>query len=259
MKCRIYIDEVGNNDLGSSHDPNHRFLSLTGVVMDLNYVRETLNPEMEALKKKYFNSHPDEPLVFHRKELMNKKPPFQGLVDPILCKDFNEEILECYYRWKFRLITIIMDKQEHLKCYETWRYDPYHYCMAIIFERFHLRLKELGEVGDMMIESRGGKEDKRLKDSYRRIFEKGTDYIRPEEIDDSITSCELKVKPKSANISGLQLADLLAFPARRFGLKHFGLMDDGRNTFNEKIIDIIKPKFFKKGHEIEGYGLKLLP
>ncbi len=31
-KYRIYIDEVGNPDLGSSDDPNHRFLSLTGVI-----------------------------------------------------------------------------------------------------------------------------------------------------------------------------------------------------------------------------------
>jgi hypothetical protein len=31
-KHRIYIDEVGNPDLESSDDPNHRFLSLTGVI-----------------------------------------------------------------------------------------------------------------------------------------------------------------------------------------------------------------------------------
>lgn len=259
MKYRIYIDEVGNNDMGSSHDPNHRYLSLTGVVMSLKYVQDTLNPEMEALKKKYFASHPDEPVVFHRKELVNKKTPFQSLLDTALNEAFNEELLACFQRWQYRLITVVIDKLEHKNRYEVWRYDPYHYCLAILFERFHLRLKELGDVGDMMIESRGGKEDMRLKESYRRIFEQGTEYISAEEIDDSLTSQELKVKPKSANISGLQLADLLAFPARRFALKHFNLADDGRETFNERIIEVIKPKFFKRGNRIEGYGLKLLP
>lgn len=77
-KFRIYIDEVGNSDLNSSSDPNHRFLSLTGVIFDLRYVSEILNPEIENLKKKYFNPHPDEALILHRKEIMNKKPPFES-------------------------------------------------------------------------------------------------------------------------------------------------------------------------------------
>ena len=49
-KFRMYIDEVGNSDLGSSDDPNHRFLSLTGVVVDLRYVSEVLYPQMEDLR-----------------------------------------------------------------------------------------------------------------------------------------------------------------------------------------------------------------
>src|SRR5437016_5157416 len=34
---RMYVDEVGNADLKASSDPNHRYLSLTGVVIDLDY------------------------------------------------------------------------------------------------------------------------------------------------------------------------------------------------------------------------------
>lgn len=41
-KYRIYIDEVGNPDVESSDNPNHRFLSLTGVIIDLEYVRNVL-------------------------------------------------------------------------------------------------------------------------------------------------------------------------------------------------------------------------
>ena len=71
MNYRIYIDEVGNPDLESSDDPNHRFLSLTGVILELGYVREVLHPQMESLKVEYFRSHPDEPVIFHRKEMLN--------------------------------------------------------------------------------------------------------------------------------------------------------------------------------------------
>ena len=41
MKYRIYIDEVGNPDLKSSDNPNHRFLSLTGVILELGYVQQS--------------------------------------------------------------------------------------------------------------------------------------------------------------------------------------------------------------------------
>ncbi|MGH9492026.1 MAG: DUF3800 domain-containing protein [Terriglobales bacterium] len=64
---RLYIDEVGNSDLESSDDPNHRFLSLTGVVLELAHVRNAVHPQMEAMKAKYFGAHPDEPIIFHRK------------------------------------------------------------------------------------------------------------------------------------------------------------------------------------------------
>ncbi len=69
MKYRLYIDEVGNPDLESSENPNHRFLSLTGVILDLSHVQNLVYPQMEALKAKYFLSHPDDPVIFHRKEM----------------------------------------------------------------------------------------------------------------------------------------------------------------------------------------------
>jgi hypothetical protein len=43
---RLYIDETGNADLKASQtDPNHRFLSLTGIIMHVDYTRTTLIPD----------------------------------------------------------------------------------------------------------------------------------------------------------------------------------------------------------------------
>ena len=215
MKYRLYIDEVGNNDMGSSANPNHRFLCLTGVVFELDYVKTVITPDVEALKNKYFESHPDDPIILHRKEMINKKHPFKALLDQTVENEFNAEFLQLLSKWTFKTITVLIDKSEHQTKYLTWRYDPYHYCMAIMLERYHLRLKEVGVMGDMMFESRGGKEDMRLKESYRKIFTNGTDWIKAEDIKQTITSNELKIKPKSANIAGLQIADLLAYPLYR--------------------------------------------
>jgi hypothetical protein len=259
MKYRIYIDEVGNNDLGSSSNPNHRFLCLTGVVFELDYVKNVLVKDIEALKIKYFDHHPDEPIILHRKEMVNKKTPFRILAKPEIEKEFNAEFLSLLNKWKFKTITVLIDKLEHQTKYSTWRYDPYHYCMAIMLERYHLRLKEINAVGDMMFESRGGKEDIRLKESYKKIYEQGTDWVKATDLHDTITTHELKIKSKTANIPGLQVADLVAYPLFRYALKYYKLRDDGRETFNEQMLDVLKPKILKNENKMDGYGLKKLP
>ena len=76
---------------------------------------------MEALKSRFFNSHPDEPIVLHRKEMINKKHPFKALIDPKIEEQFNDEFLQLLEKWKFKTITVLMDKQEHQNRYSTWR------------------------------------------------------------------------------------------------------------------------------------------
>jgi hypothetical protein len=216
---------------------------------------------MEALKARYFGSHPDDPVIFHRKELVNKKPPFQSLAVEVTAKRFNEEFLTMLKNWDYRVIGVVLDKQELNSNYAaSWKYDPYHYCQEIILERFRLFLNINNAVGDVMIESRGGKEDMRLKKSFRRLMDIGTQFLSAEKLAEHITSKELKVKAKGANIAGLQLADLIAHAVRRYAFKTVWDMQDGKQTFSDDIITILtKDKFFTYKNQIYGYGLKKLP
>ena len=261
LKYRIYIDEVGNSDLKSSANLDHRFLSLSGVIIELEYLRNIVSPQLEALKSKYFGSDPDEPIIFHRKELVHKKPPFDSLRNPETEKEFNEAYLKLLSNWEYTVIGVIIDKQEHGTNYAaTWKYDPYHYCQEILLERFKLFLELKNAVGDVMIESRGAKEDMRLKKSFRKLMDSGTSFISSTDLQKRITSLELKVKPKAANILGLQLADLLAHAVRRYAFKTIWLMDDGKITFSDSLIDIlVSAKFFRYNGKIARYGLKKLP
>jgi hypothetical protein len=134
MKYRMYIDEVGNSDMGASQDPNHRYLSLTGVVLELGYVDAHVFPSLEALKRKYFGSHLDDPIVFHRKELVNQKPPFEALRDPATQAAFNQEVLQFLQQAGYAVFTVVIDKLEHQQKYQVWKYDPYHYCLPILLE-----------------------------------------------------------------------------------------------------------------------------
>jgi hypothetical protein len=76
---RLYIDETGNADLKASQtDPNHRFLSLTGIIMHVDYTRSVAHPGLEGLKTTFFGHHPDEPIILHRKDFGAEKPAIPG-------------------------------------------------------------------------------------------------------------------------------------------------------------------------------------
>lgn len=256
MKYRIYIDEVGNSDLGSSDNPNHRFLSLTGIIIDLDYVERTLHPQMETLKTHYFGSHPDEPVVFHRKEMLNAKYPFQALSNSEIRERFDRDLLNYLEEWEYSLISVCIDKKKHKETYNTWRYDPYHYCLAILLERFVLFLERNNAKGDALAESRGGKEDRRLKDSFVRLWEYGTEYIQSVRFQNVLTSKQLKVKSKANNISGLQVADLLAHPSQNEILNENGLLEKPLAAFAQKIIRILQGKYDRVGERV--FGKKFL-
>jgi hypothetical protein len=254
---RIYIDEVGNSDLESSDNPNHRFLSLTGVILKTDYAGAVVHPQMEALKKKYFHSHhPDEPVIFHRKELVNAKPPFEALRDAGIKESFDNQFLTLLRQWEYTVITVCLDKKSHKETYCTWRHDPYHYCLAVLLERYVFFLNVHGSRGDVMAESRGGKEDKRLKSAFHRLWEEGTQYVIQDQFQKALTSRELKVKSKANNIAGLQLADLVAHPSRNEIISEQSTETVKISIFAKEVIKILQTKYYQREGKV--YGKKLL-
>ncbi len=256
LKYRIYIDEVGNPDLESSENPNHRYLSLTGVIVELEQVNQIVFPQMEELKRKYFGSHPDDPVIFHRKELVNFKQPFASLHDESIRETFNGELLGLFKAWDYQVVSVCIDKKKHKETYGVWRYEPYHYCLAVLLERYIHFLKQHDYSGDVMAESRGGKEDKRLKTSFERLWNQGTEFVGQEQFQAKLTSKQLKVKPKSNNISGLQLADLLAHPSRNEILSEQKLLSRELAPFACEIISILQSKYYQKDGRM--FGKKFL-
>ncbi len=260
MKYRLYIDEVGNPGPKSSDDPRHRYLSLTGVIMDLSHVQAFVFPTLESIKQAFFGSHPDDPLILHRKELLTAKHPFQSLRDPETRADFDREILGLLNDAEYTVITLAIDKLEHRQKYRVWKYDPYHYCLSVLMERYLRWLEGVKALGDVMAESRGGSEDMRLKKSFRRLCSEGTDYVRANLFRRHLTSLELKVKPKKNNIAGLQLADLVAHPSFKSCLA----IREGvemKESFGKQIVEIlVESKYYRSpAGKIEGYGRKWLP
>ena len=257
-KLRMYVDETGSADMGASRtNPTHRYLSLTGVIADLAHVAGVIVPEMEQLKADFFRRDPDDdPLVLHRKELVNGNPPFERLRDTRLREQFDDRLIEMTKRWEYRVITVCIDKQDHLDRYGELHYHPYHYCIECLMERFTHYLNRRGVRGDLMAECRGGKEDRLLKAEYRRLWESGTRYCKPAAVQQALTSRELKLKTKQSNVAGLQLADLLAHPSRCEMLLERGLLDRPLAPFARRVVAVLQAKYDSFGTRI--WGKKML-
>jgi hypothetical protein len=96
---RIYIDETGNHDLAHADDPNERFLALTGVIIESSYNTTEFQPELEKIKSNFFGQDPDSPVILHRKEIINRRPPFISLRDSEVQSQFNSVLLYHLAHW----------------------------------------------------------------------------------------------------------------------------------------------------------------
>ena len=160
----------------------------------------------------------------------------------------------------YTVITVVIDKLEHQQRYATWRFDPYHYCLTVMVERYVRWLSAQSAQGDVLAESRGGKEDRRLKDSFERVYREGSNYISPDQFAARLTSRQLKVKNKSNNISGLQIADLIAHPSFRATVARHDRQGLPSN-FGGQIASILEAtKYYRSDrNKIDGWGRKWLP
>src|SRR6266700_7519009 len=95
-RFRLYIDESGDHTYSDQgDDPAHRYLGLTGIVIENDYYRTTMHPEFEALKQRHFPHNPDDPVVLHRKELTNRRGAFSRLAKIPAEAAWNADLLNC--------------------------------------------------------------------------------------------------------------------------------------------------------------------
>jgi hypothetical protein len=111
-----------------------------------------------------------------------------------------------------------------------------------------------------MVEWRGIKPNKYLEESYARLYRNGTENVSAADMKKYLSSSQLKIEKKEANVAGLQLADLLASPASRYLIcKKAGQRMTA--PFGREVMKIlIKYKFRRSIRgRLDGYGLKCLP
>jgi hypothetical protein len=133
--------------------------------------------------------------------------------------------------------------------------------MTALVERYVLWLRRHSLQGDVVVEQRFKKQDKKLKSAFTYIYNNGTWNISRRIVQTHLTSKEIKFEDKKANIAGLQLVEMIANPSHQY-LKSKCNGQPMLARFGREIVDVLDEKRYSrdpKTGRIMGWGLKLLP
>lgn len=206
---------------------------------------------MLALKNAVFGLRHDNPVILHRRDIIERRGPFSVLNDEQTCRVFDESLLSLVSRSLYRMCAVVIDKKSHMPKRYRQLYHPYHYCLAALLERYAGWLEYQGFVGDLMAESRGRTEDRELQAAFDVLYKSGTRFHSGERFRQALTSRRIKFRKKADNVAGLQLSDLLAAPAKR------EIVSKQRHSgFGGRLLGAARINFNR--HEqtgrVEGYG-----
>ncbi len=241
-RYRLYVDESGDHTYKLLDDSSRRYLALLGVWFRQHDDYVAFADALEALKREIFGPRPDEPVVLHRSDIINRRSAFGVLRDNEKAGAFDAGLLQAISSASFRMVCVIIDKQGHQDRYAA-PFHPYHYCMAAMLERYSGWLNYKNAVGDVMAEARGREEDLQLAQAYTRVYESGTMASSHQLHQRVLTSKDIKIRDKRANIAGLQLADVLAHPVKRACLAERGLVSEVGGPFGQAVCVAVRDKF----------------
>lgn len=257
---RLYLDEVGTDDLNNLDKDNHRYLSLTGTIIDRDHVRDILQPNLLKLKQSCFDFDPDDKVCLHRSDIVRRRGIFGQLNENAKRELFDKQLRTLLVETNYTVVTVLVDKLEMTKRSYWEQQHPYHFLMEVLVEKYAQFLERHNAIGDIMPEARRGKKDRALQQAFEEVRLSGTRYVSSGMIESTIRAKYLKFRTKNDEIAGLQLCDLIAHPSHiciRDSLGHPVKVGDFATVVRE-ILHEAKYDRSKRG-KIDGYGIKFLP
>lgn len=260
-RFRLFFDETGNGDLhAADKSPNERYLSITGIVIRQDHHDGYVTRRVNRLKADLLGASTENPIILHRRDIMRREGKFSPLRNEHIRKEFDARLAAIVAEVIAVAFTVSIDKVKHKSKYAVWQHSPYHYVMECLVERFVKWLEKHDRVGDVVGEARNLTHDKHLRRAYARLYRNGNTYHDRDRFQARLTTGELKLVNKDADVAGVQIADMLAHPAHR-ALKFTQLGEpqpDDYGTFLAKTLNrYAYDRHPEKG--IVGFGTKWLP
>ena len=243
----IYVDESGDHSLASI-DADYPVFVLALCAFHKRHFSEKIIPAVEKLKFNYFGH---DSVVLHENEIRKQKGDFAFLSHRPTRVEFMDQLTAIMDASNFVLIACVVDKHR-LNRNEGAGSNPYHIALGICLEALRCFLAE--KLQDQLqthvvVECRGKKEDAELELEFRRICD--GDNAGNRHLPFDIVFAE-----KKTNLTGLQLADLVARPV---GVNYL------RPEQDNQAFEVLKRKFYCDGGRdavgsgFENVGLMIYP
>lgn len=244
MDYYLFLDESGDHGL-TKVDPSFPIFILCGVLM-YSEDYKALEVRVKEFKRKFWG---DKKVILHSRDIRKADKEFQILLDQDIKASFYLELNKIMSEMPYTIITSAVDKERYIQKYGRVGGDIYATSLSNIFERTVFYMNDVPGGRNrvfVFIENRGSKEDKLLDEYIQKIMSRGTWYVKEERIKSLIKGH--KFFCKEDDITGIQIADLMAYPIARH------IIDKDRANLS---FDIVKQKFYQKNGKI--FGLKVLP
>ena len=225
----VYVDESGDHSLASI-DKDYPVFVLALCIFHKRHYAERIIPAVEKLKFNYFGH---DSVVLHENEIRKQKGDFAFLAHLPTRDAFVAGLTDIMQASNFILIACVVDKARLQRAGGAVS-NPYHIALGICLEGLHgfLAEKEQEQLKThVIVECRGKKEDAELELEFRRICDGDNPGNR-------ILPFNVVFADKKTNLTGLQLADLVARPV---GLSYL------RPNQPNQAFDLLKKKFFCDG------------
>lgn len=208
-KYFLFADECGDHCL-SKYDANFPVFTLCGIIVSREQVRN-LEKELKELKMKIWN---DGNVILHSHEIRRQKNAFTILQDSDVRNTFYTELDRILgANDAYVIVSSTVLKDDYVRKYGKLG-DIYSQSFAFLLERAVFYVDDKNPEAEAHIEAilerRGKEEDKALSQAYNMLRENGTYWVSSERMKATIQ--KLAFVPKTANIIGLQIADLVAYP-----------------------------------------------
>jgi len=173
---------------------------------------EHIGRRVNRLKQRYFGTTQ---VILHSRDIRKCEGSFQVLFDLHVKEQFYKDLNQIMDESEYCLLGSGIHKEKLIRKYGKGARDPYSLSLSFIIERLIFYLDILPEKSEVKIlaERRGRKEDQMLLSYFNSIMDRGTYYLRPDRLRETIKG--LHFHSKHDNIIGLQIADLCAYPMAR--------------------------------------------
>lgn len=244
-KYYMFVDECGDPVLKNINEDFPVF-TLCGIIVSKPQLK-SLEKKIAELKKHFWG---EKEIILHSRDVRKHQRGFEVLLNTDVKRDFYERINAIIGDdGAFTIVSCSILKFPYIER-NGRNGDIYGLALSRLIERSIFYLDEIGnKVGsdlNIIMEMRGKKEDNVLAGYYNMFKTKGTKWLTPERLNSHLA--KFKFLSKKQNVTGLQVADLVAYPIARYVLNP--------NAVN-LAYEVFRCNIFSDGDTM--LGLKIIP